>query len=312
MKAQLTIVIPVYNRAALVRRCLDSVSAQTLRPLHLIVVDNNSTDETPEALREWTAAHADDSLRVTLLHQPVPGAAAARALGLEAVDTPYVYFFDSDDVMRPGAVQAFMAAFGRSPGAQIVAGRLALHPVAGRIRIYGRRGRNLIVNHFHHSLLRTIAYAARTDFLREAGGWNPSLRIWDDWELGLRLLLRSPRVEWIKDVVADIYQQPGSVTGDLYSQRAEFYPAVMDAVRKSLRESSHPDRVRLLRLVHGREMMLAALYAREGRNDLAAPLRRRVLADTARDPWLRMILRGAYVWRRSGLRGCDTWVTALL
>ena len=46
--------------------------------------------------------------------------------------------------------------------------------------------------------------------------------------------------------------------------------------------------------------------------DLALPLRAKVLEETAADPYLRLILRGAYAWRRKGLRGCDTWVTALL
>lgn len=308
----LSIVIPVYNRASLVCRCLESVYAQSLRPLHLIVVDNDSSDSTPQVIRDWSATHAGPSLQVTMLHQPVPGASAARALGLEAVDTPYVYFFDSDDVMRPDAARAFTESFARNPLAQISAGRVLYHASDGSIRCRGRRGRNTLINHFHHSVLSTQAYAVRTAFLREAGGWNPDLRIWDDWELGIRLLLRSPHVAWMNDVVADMYQQPDSVTGDLYSHRATRYPDVIRAVRKELQECVHPDRVRLLRLLHGREMMLAALYAREGRMDLAAPLRASVLEATASDPYLRMLLRAAYAWRKRGLRGCDTWVTALL
>ena len=312
MKALLSIVIPVYNRASLVCRCLESVHAQSLRPLHLIVVDNNSSDATPQVISEWSATHADPSLKVTLLNQPMPGASAARALGLEAVDTPYVYFFDSDDAMRPDAARAFADSFAKNPEAQIVAGKVQHHALDGSMRCHGRRGRNTLINHFHHSVLSTQAYAVSTAFLREAGGWNPSLRIWDDWELGIRLLLRSPHVVWMNKVVADMYRQPDSVTGDLYSQRARHYPDVIRAVRRVLQECDHPDRVRLLRLLHGREMMLAALYALEERMDLALPLRAKVLEETAADPYLRLILRGAYAWRRKGLRGCDTWVTALL
>lgn len=53
MEYELTIVIPVYNRAGIVGRTLESVQRQTLRPLRVVLVDNNSTDATPEVLRAW-------------------------------------------------------------------------------------------------------------------------------------------------------------------------------------------------------------------------------------------------------------------
>ncbi|MGN0223934.1 MAG: glycosyltransferase family 2 protein, partial [Muribaculaceae bacterium] len=53
---ELTIVIPVYNRATIVERTLASVAAQTLRPLSVVLVDNNSTDGTLSVLQRWAEA----------------------------------------------------------------------------------------------------------------------------------------------------------------------------------------------------------------------------------------------------------------
>ena len=74
-KALISIVIPVYNRAAVVTRTLDSVFAQTARPLQLILVDNASTDGSAELLRQWAATHDSSDFGVRLLSEPQPGAA---------------------------------------------------------------------------------------------------------------------------------------------------------------------------------------------------------------------------------------------
>ena len=55
----MTVVVPVYNRAHLIRRCLDSIYAQTYRPLCVIVVDNASTDSTALAVEDWARDHMD-------------------------------------------------------------------------------------------------------------------------------------------------------------------------------------------------------------------------------------------------------------
>ncbi|MDE5631667.1 MAG: glycosyltransferase, partial [Muribaculaceae bacterium] len=55
MEKKLSIVIPVYNRGAVVGRTLQSIAAQTYRPLKVILVDNASADDTAAVLRAWQA-----------------------------------------------------------------------------------------------------------------------------------------------------------------------------------------------------------------------------------------------------------------
>ncbi|MDE6528594.1 MAG: glycosyltransferase family 2 protein, partial [Muribaculaceae bacterium] len=97
----ITIVVPVYNRAGIVERTLESIRQQSHRPLSVVLVDNNSTDNTPHVLRKWKSEVEAPDMQVTIVDEPVAGAPAARNRGLGLTTTPYVMFFDSDDIMTP-------------------------------------------------------------------------------------------------------------------------------------------------------------------------------------------------------------------
>ena len=108
---RVSVVIPVYNRADLIRETLESVLAQTYRDLEVIVVDDGSTDETPEVL----ASYAHDT-RVRVIQQTNQGEGAARNTGVRAARGEYVAFVDSDDVWRPDKLERQVAILVNSPG----------------------------------------------------------------------------------------------------------------------------------------------------------------------------------------------------
>lgn len=97
MVPSITVIVPVYNRANIVLETLQSVATQTVRPTHLVVVDDGSTDDTAARVMEWLKTqHGQFDSR--LLCQPNRGVAAARNLGLAAAgDCELVAFLDSDD-----------------------------------------------------------------------------------------------------------------------------------------------------------------------------------------------------------------------
>ena len=102
----ITIIVPVYNRAHLVGATLDSIAAQTLRPIHLVLVDNNSQDNTLKVLLDFKKRHQSDDFKVTVLQETRRGAAAARNCGLQEATTEWVMFFDSDDIMAPDLLES--------------------------------------------------------------------------------------------------------------------------------------------------------------------------------------------------------------
>lgn len=310
MQQRFSIVIPVYNRAPVLPRVLDSVAAQTWRPLHLVLVDNASTDASARVMREWAAAHACADLEISLLTEYAHGAAAARNRGLREVRSSYMLFFDSDDALAPEAVSRYMAVFQSDSSVDIVCADCMYHPIGRLPRLVRARGGALLDTHIHHCLLRTQAYAVRTELLREAGGWNEQARIWDDWELGVRLLLRNPTVRLEHFVAADIYESEESLTGRSYSEKALYYETPIKAVEQAAQTSGHPAARRVMALMCYRRMMLAALFAREGREDLALPLRDEVLGNVSRR--MGLLLRAAYIYIRCGGRGFDRILSLLL
>ncbi|MBN1563671.1 MAG: glycosyltransferase [Anaerolineae bacterium] len=108
MPFSVSVIIPTYNRAELVQRAINSVLDQTHLPDEIIVVDDGSTDHTPDVLAGYGAA-----LRV--IQQPNAGRAGARNTGLLAAQGDLVAFLDSDDYLLPESVACRMAAFARDP-----------------------------------------------------------------------------------------------------------------------------------------------------------------------------------------------------
>jgi glycosyltransferase involved in cell wall biosynthesis len=91
---KVSVIIPVYNTAPYLRRCLDSVISQTLRDIEIICVNDGSTDESGEILREYAAI---DNRIMIIDFKENRGVSVARNVGIEAVRGEYIGFVDSDD-----------------------------------------------------------------------------------------------------------------------------------------------------------------------------------------------------------------------
>ena len=107
-----SVIIPTYNRAALVREAVASVTAQTFQDFEIVLVDDGSTDETLEALAHW-----ED---ITVLRQTRRrGVAAARNLGAAAARGEWLAFLDSDDLWLPEKLARQMAYLEDQPGLRL-------------------------------------------------------------------------------------------------------------------------------------------------------------------------------------------------
>ncbi|HZF73410.1 MAG TPA: glycosyltransferase family A protein, partial [Gemmatimonadaceae bacterium] len=90
----ISIVIPCYNRAHIVRETIDSVLAQTYRNFEVILIDDGSTDNTREVVSSY------DDRRIRYFYKANGGLSAARNSGLDSARGEFVAFLDSDDVWR--------------------------------------------------------------------------------------------------------------------------------------------------------------------------------------------------------------------
>ena len=100
-----SVVIPTYNRAALLAETLDSVLAQTFTDFEVIVVDDGSTDGTAARLAELRATHGE---RLRVIGQANAGVGVARNRGIDAVRGRLVALLDSDDLWRPDTLRTMV------------------------------------------------------------------------------------------------------------------------------------------------------------------------------------------------------------
>lgn len=263
MHSPVTIVIPVYNRAHTIARTLRSIDAQTLRPARVILVDNNSSDSSVDAMRAW----ADGKNYVTLLSQPRPGACAARNRGLEHVTTEWTMFFDSDDVMAPTHVSDFSRAITSNPQADIIGRDILTRFIDGtERRLYFRAGRDAMFHHLFRGCLSTQRYVARTSLFRAVGAWDENLSGWNDYELATRLLMHTSAILRLSgSPTVTTYQQEESITGTCFSAHPERWQRSLDTIRSHFLSlpDSNSRRLRWLDWLDARCMILAAAYEQE-------------------------------------------------
>ena len=307
----LTIVIPVYNREKIVSATLNCVAAQTYRPLNLILVDNNSTDASLHVLREFKEANQAPDFRITVLQETTPGACAARNCGLMAAKSEWIMFFDSDDLMTPDYVEQYDKAMNADPDADIFAIRLQLDD-GKRIRQLAFVPHDIFANHIIHSMLSTQRYIARRKHFIEAGCWNRNTPTWDDWELGIRMLLSRPKIHYISDKarVTAVFQNE-SITGENFHSKHGTWEHAIDIAESDIANSDIAEKDRLIYLLNYRRVVLAAHYRREKCSDLADALYRNTLERYRHNFCRRAMLALAYRYISAGGRGFGRLISTI-
>lgn len=104
MKDKISVIIPAYNAAAYLAKCLESVLAQTYQNYEVIVVDDGSSDDTAAILDDYASRYP----QVVALHQENSGVTCARMNGLKAASGDWITFVDSDDWVEPHGLQTLI------------------------------------------------------------------------------------------------------------------------------------------------------------------------------------------------------------
>lgn len=214
--ALVSVVIPTYNCERWIAQTLDSVLAQTWRPLEVIVVDDGSTDRTPDIV-------ADYGPPVQLMRQRNQGVCVARNRGFERSRGEFVCFLDHDDHWFPWKLQRQVEAFAARPETGVVFTSFALwlpeqgifpspHTLAPANDAPPEHDPDFSGWIYHQFLLdcwalTSTAMIRRAAFVR-SGGFDVALPYSEDWDLWLKLSREVPFVKL--DRVSTLYRQhPG-------------------------------------------------------------------------------------------------------
>ena len=192
----IAVIIANRNNGLFLPQCLDSVLSQTLRPAEVVVIDDTSSDNSREIIREY----ARDSNITPIFNEAPLGVAASRHKAIERSMSQYITTLDADDFYYSTEKLAAEArVILENPAGRRVAfsdvmcvdakGEV-LSLVSSRRRI--REGDlSFFIPHLSGFIPRDYL-VSRADYLA-AGGFNPALRLYEDWELKIRL---SQRCTW--------------------------------------------------------------------------------------------------------------------
>lgn len=105
---KLSIIVPIYNVALYLRKCVDSLLAQDISNYEIILVDDGSTDDSStiadEILNDFRFSPLASRLEMRVIHQENAGLSAARNMGIDAAQGDYILFVDSDDYLQPNTL----------------------------------------------------------------------------------------------------------------------------------------------------------------------------------------------------------------
>ena len=184
-----SVIIPTYNRAALVRRAAASALAQTYGAYEVVVVDDGSTDATLEALGPFLS-------RIKFLRAPENrGVSATRNLGITAARGEWLAFLDSDDLWLPDKLarqMAYLAAHPETLWCQTeeiwVRRGVRVNPP----RSCRKEGGRIFLRSLERCLVSPSAAILHRRLLEEHGGFDETLPVAEDYDLWLRLAWRYP------------------------------------------------------------------------------------------------------------------------
>lgn len=252
-----SVLVAAYNAEPFLAETLDSVLAQTHRPLEVIIVDDGSTDGTLALALRYEAAHPGI---IRAIAQPNSGACAARNRAFEASTGDLIQFLDADDLLHPRKLELQLARLQDEPE-----GAIATAPWA---RFYGsldsvdhtwqapdfkdyEPGTDWLVQSWEgRGTIPTHAWLVPRGLVQQAGPWNERLLRNQDGEFFSRVVVQAPKIAFVEGAWA-YYRSglPGSISRRMSDAAlASLYDSTVLCERTLL---AHEDTPRTRRAVAG-------------------------------------------------------------
>jgi glycosyltransferase involved in cell wall biosynthesis len=219
---RVSVVIATYNMAAFLPEAIESVLRQTFQDLEVIVVDDGSTDNTPEVMAQFGS-------RVKYVQQENAGPSAAYNRGDDIARGEYELQLDADDVLMEGALEKAVSVLDGAPQAGFCYGQVRYMDEDGRELNVPRQwpersglmtARQVILELLNLRFIFGSALLLRRACFREVGRFDESLGYGEDTELFARMAKRCP-VAYLAEPLAWRRKHAGAITARLDLDRQE-------------------------------------------------------------------------------------------
>jgi glycosyltransferase involved in cell wall biosynthesis len=249
-----SVLIPLFNHAPYIERCLDSILEDGYAPIEIIVLDDGSSDDSFERCQAWQARNQARVASVRLLRQPNQGISRTRNRLAELASGEYLVFLASDDHLLPGGIAARVNVLEQHPDLMVVFGDCLIIDEFGRCLAQSAiaewfNGSRLALRHERFrvgELILNWSVPGSSDLVRKTafdptvgiGGYDEALFI-EDRDFYLRLLARSA-VTYLDQPVAAYRVHPGNASRlDTFRREAARARARTDAQNLSLFTGIH-------------------------------------------------------------------------
>lgn len=209
-----SVIVPVYNTGAHLKKCLESVMAQTFSDYELLVIDDGSTDGSGtlcDLLAECDA-------RIRVVHQQNQGRAAVRNNGVDMAKGEYILFVDSDDFIEPEMLSQLMSGARRENADIVMCRYRTMDPNFNVLSVMGVNSQVVLSNLdattkiVEDKEIRSYLWNKLIRRMLFFGTRFPLNRNYEDMAIAYRLMAKANRVACIPYVGYNYVRHPESIT----------------------------------------------------------------------------------------------------
>lgn len=187
----ISIITPFFNSHTTIKETIESVKKQTYLNFEHIIVDDGSAQPVSDTIKNYL-----QSSQIKIIRQDNQGVAVARNTAIKHATGDYLVFLDADDLISPNYLEKIIAVFTNKPDTSMV---------ACYVQEFGRSQNKVKIKHFdiedfyyRNGLFPSIIALKRADFI-QVGGYNPLLKVCEDWDLYLKIAMHNPNVHIIPE-----------------------------------------------------------------------------------------------------------------
>ncbi|WP_372366657.1 glycosyltransferase family 2 protein [Candidatus Uabimicrobium sp. HlEnr_7] len=187
-KNLVTVIIPTFNRELFIGKCIDAVQKQSHKNIELIVVDDGSTDNTPQILSQYKQ-------QIKVITQKNMGVSSARNIGIANANGNFIAFCDSDDYWLPKKIQLQLSLFNQNPNAMLcytneiwIKNGQRINPKKKHQKFSG----HILSKCLEMCIVSPSSIIMRREFFNEIGNFDETLPACEDYDLWVRAALKYP------------------------------------------------------------------------------------------------------------------------